>query len=417
MQNLKIFLVAAVILLAPPTLAQSNKAKPKQGASAASGASKNAAASAIAPNSQVNLPGAPPVSIAARSWLLLDVTTGQTLAAYEPDVKVEPASLTKLMTAYLAFSALKEKKLTLDARPPVSPLAYKAEGSRMFVDPAKPATVEELLNGMIVQSGNDASIVLAEAVAGSEQVFSELMNKEAKRLGMKNSQYRNATGLPHPEHYATANDLAILTRRLITDHPTFYSLYSSKDYTYNNIKQPNRNRLLLIDPTVDGVKTGHTDAAGYCLITSAKRDAVGGGLPRRLIAVVLGAASESARVIESQKLLNFGFQNFDALKLYSKGQVVANYPVWKGKANEVVASFDQDVLITVAKGQNDKIKADIERIETLVAPIAAGQRLGTLKIKLNDKVLLERPVIAQAAIEEAGFFGRQYDAIRMMLKK
>ena len=416
MQIIKFCLVATLMLAAPPLLAQGSKTKSKQ-AAAAGGKNVTTAASAVAPNSQVNLPGAPPVSIAARSWLLVDVTTGQTLAAYEPDIKVEPASLTKLMTAYLAFAALKEKKLTLDARPPVSPLAYKAEGSRMFVDPAKPATVEELLNGMIVQSGNDASIILAEAVGGSEQVFSELMNKEAKRLGMKNSQYRNATGLPHPEHYTSAGDLAILTRRLIADHPTFYSLYSTKEYTYNNIKQPNRNRLLLIDPTVDGVKTGHTDAAGWCLITSAKRDAVGAGLPRRLIAVILGAASESARVIESQKLLNFGFQNFDALKLYSKGQTLANYPVWKGKSNEVVASFDQDVVITVAKGQSDKIKADIDRIETLVAPIAAGQRLGTLKIKLNDKVLLERPVVAQAAIEEAGFFGRQYDAIRMMLKK
>lgn len=392
--------------------AKNNKAKAAAPATAAT-----ASAGAAATASQVNLPGAPSIALAARSWLLLDATTGQTLAAYEPNTKVEPASLTKIMTAYLAFSAIKDKKLAPDARPPVSPLAWKAEGSRMFVDPAKPASVDELLQGMIVQSGNDASIILAEAVAGSEGSFAELMNKEAARLGMKNTQYRNSTGLPHPEHYATANDLALLTRRLINDHPNFYPLYSTKEYTYNNIKQPNRNRLLFIDPTVDGVKTGHTDAAGYCLIASSKRDQPNGGVSRRLISVVLGASSESARAIESQKLLNYGFQNFDAVRLYTKGQAVGTYEVWKGKANELAAGFDQDVVLTVAKGQADKIKADVERVSPLIAPIQAGQRIGTLRVKLDDKLLLERPVLAQAAVAEAGIFGRTYDTIRLWIKR
>lgn len=402
-------LCGGLLCLAAPALAQANKSKGKPAPAATP--------IAAATNSQINLPGAPSIALAARSWLLVDATTGQTLAGYEPDSKVEPASLTKLMTAYLTFSALKEKKLTLDVRPPVSPVAYKAEGSRMFVDPAKPATVEELLHGMIVQSGNDASIILAEAVAGSEGSFAELMNKEAARIGMKGTKYRNSTGLPDAQHFATASDLAILARRLIVDHPTFYPLYSTKEYSYNNIKQPNRNRLLFIDPTVDGLKTGHTEAAGYCLIASSSRDQPNGGGPRRLISVVLGAASESARAIESQKLLNYGFQNFDAIKLYSKGQTLATYEVWKGKTAELKAGFDQDVMITVAKGQSDKVKADVERVQPLIAPITAGQRIGTIRVKLDDKVLLERPLLAQAGVEEAGIFGRAYDSIRMMLKR
>ncbi len=415
--SLAFALTAGIVVSPSEVLAQTSKAKPKAGTSGSATANSAPTSAPSATSSQINLPGAPSISLAARSWLLVDVTTGQTLAAYEPDLKVEPASLTKLMTAYLTFSALKEKKLTLDARPAVTPVAYKAEGSRMFVDPAKPATIEELLQGMIIQSGNDASIILAEAVAGSEGSFAELMNKEAARLGMKNTQYRNSTGLPNAQHYGTANDLAILSRRLITDHPTFYALYSNKEYTYNNIKQPNRNRLLFIDPSVDGLKTGHTDAAGYCLIASSKRDQPNGGQSRRLLTVVLGAASESSRAIESQKLLNYGFQNFDAVKLYGKGQAVGTYEVWKGKTAELKAGFDQDVMITVAKGQSDKIKADIERVQPLIAPIAAGQKIGVLRVKLADKVLLERPLLAQAAIEEAGILGRLYDSVRLMMKR
>jgi D-alanyl-D-alanine carboxypeptidase (penicillin-binding protein 5/6) len=357
-------------------------------------------------------------TLAARSWLLLDGSSGQTLGAYEPDLKIEPASLTKLMSAYLVFAAVKEKKLALDLRPPVSTPAYKAIGSRMFVDPAKPATVEELINGMIVQSGNDATMILAEAVSGSEEAFAALMNREAQKMGLKNTQFRNSTGLPDAQHYSTARDLSILGMRLIEDFPEYYARYYSKrDYTFNNIRQPNRNRLLAIDPTVDGVKTGHTDAAGYCLIASARREQPGAGFTRRLLSVVLGTASESARAIESQKLLNFGFQSFDAVPVFRKGQAAGTYPVWKGQAREVQAGFDQDVVVTVPKGQAEKLKADIERVTPLVAPLAQGQRIGTLRVRLDDKVLVERPVLALATIEEAGLFGRLWDGVRLWFAK
>ncbi|MGD9942634.1 MAG: D-alanyl-D-alanine carboxypeptidase family protein [Burkholderiaceae bacterium] len=358
-----------------------------------------------------------PPSIAARSWLLLDATTGQVLAAHEPEMKVEPASLTKLMTAHLVFKAIEDKRLALEQRPMVSPLAYKAIGSRMFVDPAKPATVEELLNGVIVQSGNDASIVLAEAVAGTEEAFAQQMNAEAQRLGMRSTQFRNSTGLPDPQHYTTAQDLSLLAMRLIADHPQFYPLYSKREFTFNNIRQPNRNRLLAIDPSVDGLKTGHTEAAGYCLIASARRDQPGAGFARRLISVVLGASSETSRAIESQKLLNYGFQNFDTVRLYAKDQPSGNYEVWKGRANSVAGGFDSEVLVTVPRGQADKVKAEIERVQPLVAPIAQGQRIGTLRVRLDDRLIVERPLLATAAVEQAGWIGRTWDGVRLMFAK
>jgi len=358
-----------------------------------------------------------PPTIAARSWLLLDASSGQVLAAHEPDMKIEPASLTKVMTAYLAFAALKEKRLAADQRPAVSQAAYKAGGSRMFVDPREPATVEQLLNGMIVQSGNDASIVLAEVLAGTEETFAQQMNREAQRLGMRSTQFRNATGLPDPEHFSTARDMAALAARLIADFPEYYPLYSKREYTYNNIRQPNRNRLLAVDPSVDGMKTGHTEAAGYCLIASAHRKQPGLDGDRRLISVVIGANSEASRAIESQKLLNYGFQNFDAVRVYAKGQPAGNYQVWKGTVDAVGGGFDTDLVVTVPRGQADKVKAEIERVQPLVAPIAQGQRIGTLRVKVEDKVLVERPLLALAAIEPAGWFGRTWDGLRMMLSK
>ncbi len=360
----------------------------------------------------------PPPTLAARSSLLLDMSSGQTLAASDADTKIEPASLTKLMTAYLVFAALRDKKLTLDQRPPVSAPAYKAIGSRMFVEPARPATVDELLHGMIVQSGNDASIVLAEAVAGTEAGFAELMNREAARIGMKNTRFRNATGLPDPAHYTTARDLGLLAVRLIEDFPQDYAkYYSLKEYTYNKIRQPNRNRLLFLDPSVDGVKTGHTDAAGYCLIASSRREQAGAGFHRRLLSVVTGTASESARAIESQKLLNYGFQNFEAVKVLTAGQPLGKYQVWKGAANEVSAGFEQDVFVTVAKGQAGAIKAEVERVQPLIAPVTRGQRIGTMRVKLGDQVLAERPVLALAAVDQAGLFGRAWDTIRLWMSK
>ncbi len=360
----------------------------------------------------------PPPTLAARSSLLLDMSSGQTLAASDADTKIEPASLTKLMTAYLVFAALRDKKLTLDQRPPVSAPAYKAIGSRMFVEPARPATVDELLHGMIVQSGNDASIVLAEAVAGTEAGFAELMNREAARIGMKNTRFRNATGLPDPAHYTTARDLGLLAVRLIEDFPQDYAkYYSLKEYTYNKIRQPNRNRLLFLDPSVDGVKTGHTDAAGYCLIASSRREQAGAGFHRRLLSVVTGTASESARAIESQKLLNYGFQNFEAVKVLTAGQPLGKYQVWKGAENEVSAGFEQDVFVTVAKGQAGAIKAEVERVQPLIAPVTRGQRIGTMRVKLGDQVLAERPVLALAAVDQAGLFGRAWDTIRLWMSK
>ena len=367
--------------------------------------------------SQASLAQVAAPSIAARSWLLLDATTGQVLAAQDPDARIEPASLTKVMTAYLAFNALKEKRLSPEQRPPVSQAAYKAIGSRMFVDPLKPATVEELLSGMIVQSGNDASIVLAEALAGSEETFAQQMNREAQRIGLRNTQFRNATGLPDPEHYTTARDLATLAARLIAEHPDYYPLFSRREYTYNNIRQPNRNRLLAIDPSVDGMKTGHTEAAGYCLIASAHRKQPGLDGERRLISVVVGTSSEAARAIESQKLLNYGFQNFDAVRIYANGQPAGQYEVWKGKAATVAGGFDRELVVTVPRGQTDKVKAEIERVQPLVAPIAQGQRIGMLRVRVDDKVLLERPLVALGAVEPAGWLGRTWDGLRLMLAK
>ena len=354
--------------------------------------------------------------IAARSWFLVDMTTHTVLYSQLPDERVEPASLTKLMTAYVVFDALKQKRLSLTHRPPVSTVAHKAIGSRMFLEPKSPATVEELLNGLIVQSGNDAAIVLAEAVGGSEAQFAEVMNGEAKRIGMTNTRFVNASGLPHPDHYSTPRDLALLAMRVIEDHPDYYKLYSQKDYTYNKIKQPNRNRLLFTDPTVDGFKTGHTDAAGYCLISSARREQPGTGFSRRILSVLIGASSENSRAIESQKLLNYGFQNFDAVQLYKKEAVVGSYQVWKGQLKEVKAGFPEDVMVTVPKAQVSAVKGEIERTEPLVAPIAVGQKIGTLRVRLGTSTLAERPVVALEAVEPAGFFVRAWDTMRLWIK-
>ncbi|MFO1197295.1 MAG: D-alanyl-D-alanine carboxypeptidase family protein [Burkholderiaceae bacterium] len=356
-------------------------------------------------------------ALAARSWLLVDVTSGQVLAANDADARVEPASLTKLMTAYVVFGALREKRIAPELRPPVSQRAWKAIGSRMFIDPARPASVDELLRGMIIQSGNDASIALAEAVAGSEDAFAQLMNREAQRMGLANTQFRNSTGLPDPQHYSSARDLATLTARLIADFPENYALYSHKEYTYNGIRQPNRNRLLFLDPSVDGVKTGHTDAAGFCLIASSRRPQPGADFQRRLLSVVLGAGTEAARAIESQKLLNFGFQNFDAMKLFGKAVPAGTYPLWKGTADQVQAGFDADVVVTVPKGQASSVKAEIERVQPLVAPIVQGQRIGTLRVRLGERVLAERPVLALAGVEQAGLLGRAWDTIRLWMNK
>lgn len=358
----------------------------------------------------------PPPIIAAKSWLLLDATSGQVLGAQEANTRMEPASLVKIMTAYLAFSAIKEKRLDMNQMVNVSVQAWKVDrsSSKMFIDPATPVKINDLLYGLIVQSGNDAAVALAEAVAGTEDAFVNLMNREAERIGMKSTRFANSHGLPHPDNYSTAHDLSILASRLITDHPDSYKIYSTKDYTYNKIKQPNRNRLLWLDPTVDGMKTGHTAAAGYCLIASAKRP--NGSGDRRLISVVLGTTSDAMRAQESQKLLNWGFQNFDTVKLYAKGQAVDTPQVWKGSQNQVKIGFNHDVYVTVPKGVADKMKPVLERNDPLVAPVAQNSRIGTLKMVVDGKPLTELPVLALEQVNQATIFGRAWDSMRLWMK-
>lgn len=350
----------------------------------------------------------PPPSMAVKSYVLLDVNSNNIIAEQGADMKVEPASLTKVMTAYLVFKALQNGHLKTDQTLPVSTAAWKAEGSRMFIEPNKPVTVEELIHGVIIQSGNDASIALAEGVAGSEEVFAQLMTKEAKRIGMNNTNFVNSTGLPDPAHYTTAHDLALLAAALIQDFPEQYKrLYSVKEYTYNNITQPNRNRLLWLDPHVDGIKTGHTEAAGYCLMTSAKRDST------RLISVVLGAASESARATESQKLLNYGFQFYESHLVYKAGQAINQLKVWKGKDNLLAATVAENLYITLPKGEYSRVKATLTSKQPLIAPISAGQEVGSIEFTLDGKVIDKQKLVAIKDVSIAGFFGRLWDTIRL----
>ena len=351
------------------------------------------------------LPQAP--AVAARSWLLLDYATGQSLAAYNAEERIEPASLTKLMTAYLTFSALRQKSLKPEQTVPVSGRAWKTQGSRMFIEPNKPVSVDELLHGMIVQSGNDACVALAEAVAGSEEAFAQMMNREAQRLGLAHTHFTNATGLSDPQHYSTAHDLALLAAAMIRDFPEHYPLYAQKDYSYNRITQANRNRLLWLDPTVDGVKTGHTENAGYCLVASGKRGS------RRLISVVMGAASDAVRAQESQKLLNFGFQFFDAVRLYAKDQPVSQLRVWKGAQNTVGAGFLDDFTLSLPKGMADKVKASLVSQQPLLAPVQKGQRIATLQLALDGKPYGDYAVVALEGVPVAGMFGRAWDSLRL----
>jgi len=354
---------------------------------------------------------APPPSLAVKAYLLKDFNSGNVIATLNSDMRVEPASLTKIMTAYLSFKALKNGHLQLTQTLPVSEIAWKVEGSKMFIEPNKPVTVDELLHGMIIQSGNDASIALAEGIASTESQFAEMMNKEAQRLGMKNTHYMNATGLPDPQHYTTANDLSILATALIRDFPDEYKrLYSVKEYTYNKITQPNRNRLLWLDPNVDGMKTGHTESAGFCLISSAKRDGV------RRISVVLGAPTDSARATESQKLLNYGFQYFDSTLVYKQGQSISQLKVWKGNENQLASTVANDLYLTLPKGQYTNVKAVISSTQPLIAPIKKGQVIGNVKFTLNGKIIDKRTLVAAKSIDGAGILGRAWDSIKLLLQ-
>lgn len=350
---------------------------------------------------------APPPPVAARAWLLYDYGSAQVLAASHEHDRVEPASLTKLMTAYLTFAALKQGTLKINQVVPVSEKAWKTQGSRMFIEMDRPVTVDELLRGVIVQSGNDACIALAEVIAGSEENFAQMMNREAQRLGLTQTQFRNATGLPDPQHYSTAHDLALLASALIRDFPEYYPLYSIKEYRYNNITQPNRNRLLHSDPHVDGFKTGHTESAGYCLVASARRE------NRRLISVVLGTASDAARASESARLLDYGFRQFDYVRVYAGGQAVARLPVYKGAARDVKAGFARDFMLPVPKGQAGQLKVQMVSRQPLLAPVAAGQTVATLKLALGERPLGDYPLGALEAVPAAGVLGQAWDTLRL----
>jgi serine-type D-Ala-D-Ala carboxypeptidase (penicillin-binding protein 5/6) len=359
-----------------------------------------------------------PPEIAARSYLLLDVTANQVLAGRDVDASIEPASLTKLMTAYLVFDALRNKKVDLKQTLPVSEHAWRAPGSRMFIDPKMQVPVDDLLKGMIVQSGNDATVALAEGVGGTYEHFIQLMNDQAKSMGLKATGYRNPQGLTEAGHSTTARDLSVLATRLIQDFPEYLPYYSIKKYRYQGTptaNDTNRNMLLFRDPTVDGLKTGHTDAAGYCLIATAKRDFPNLGA-RRLLAIVLGSTSETARANEAQKLLNWGYTAFDGIKLFDANQPVATPEVWKGSEKTVKLGRTQAVVVAVPAGTAGRIKTQVARPDPLVAPLNKGQQVGTLKISSGDQPLLDVPLFALETVEQAGVFGRAWDSLRLWIK-
>lgn len=346
----------------------------------------------------------------ARAYLLYDFTSNQVLVNHNGTERLEPASLTKLMTAYITFSSIRQKSLALDKSilPTATAITPQGEESRMFLEVTKPVTVAELLRGLIIQSGNDAARVLAETISGSEVAFAARMNQEAQRLGMKNTHFVNATGLPSPQHYSSANDLAMLAAAIVRDFPEHYQIYGERSFFYNNINQFNRNRLLWMDPFVDGMKTGHTDTAGFCLVSSAKRD------NRRLIAVVLGTDSDSARAIESQKLLNYGFQSFETVRLFNKNQTISHLRIWKGTEKYLDISFQQDLTVTIPRGLQPNLRASVEILQPLMAPVSAEQRIGTLKLYLSDKPYLDYPLIAHRNIPLANVFARGWDTIRLL---
>jgi D-alanyl-D-alanine carboxypeptidase (penicillin-binding protein 5/6) len=351
------------------------------------------------------------LALSSRSYLLVDFQSRQILAARNPNERVEPASLTKLMTAYVVFDALRQKRITLAQPFNVSEKAWHAPGARMFLMVGESVTVEALLNGMIVQSGNDAAIALAEGVAGTEGAFVDTMNREAVRLGLKNSHFVNATGLPIAQHYSTASDLATLSRATIEEFPQYFPMYKVREYRHNNITQYNRNLLLGRDPFVDGLKTGYTESAGFCMIATAQRK------DRRLIAVVLNASSENGRAVDAQKLLNYGFEAFDTVKLYAGGQPIHPLPIWKGNSNELQAGLPNDYFVTLPKGFSDRLKATLESMQPLMAPIRAGDRVGTLRLTFDGKPFAEQNVVALENVGIANLFIRSWHSLRLLYRE
>ncbi|HEV7576034.1 MAG TPA: D-alanyl-D-alanine carboxypeptidase family protein [Caldimonas sp.] len=366
-----------------------------------------------------------PPEVAAKSFIVLDLTTRQTLAEREADAAADPASLTKLMTAYIVFQALREKKLTLEQTLPVSKLAWserKGGGSLMFIDTTMTPKVDELLKGLIVQSGNDAAVALAEAVGGSVDVFVAMMNRQAQAWGLKNTAFKNVTGLTEPGHRSTARDMGVIAAHIISDFPEYFPYYSIKDYKYNNIAQPNRNLLLRRDPTVDGMKTGYTESAGYCLLATAQREfpnlgAAGGAGKRRIMTVVLNTTSMEARASESQKLLNWGFQAFDTMRLFDDGKAIVTPQVWKGKANVARLGAAGAVFVSVPRGEGAKLQTKIERSDPLVAPLAKGQRVGRILVATAAGTpIADVPLVVMEPVEQSGIFGRAWDALRLWIK-
>jgi len=365
---------------------------------------------------QSSAPEAP--EIAAKAYLLLDVTANQILASRDLDMPVEPASLTKLMSAYLVFDALKSKKIDMKQTLSVSERAWKMPGSRMFIDPKMKVPVEDLVKGMIVQSGNDATMALAEGVGGTAERFVQMMNEQAKVLGMNSTSYKNPEGLTEAGHMTTTRDLGTLAIRLMNDFPDYVGTYAIKKYRYPGTpaaNENNRNLLLFKDPTVDGLKTGHTNAAGYCLVATAKRDFPNVG-PRRLMAIVLGTSSEIARANEAQKLLNWGYTAFEAVKLFDAGQAVATPAIWKGKASTVKLGRSNALVVAVPTGSAAQIKTQLARPDPLVAPVTKGQTIGSLKVFRGEQLWVDMPLQALDAVEQAGVFGRAWDALRLWIK-
>lgn len=345
--------------------------------------------------------------LAAKSYVLMDATSGQILVEHNGDERLPPASLTKLMTAYIATKEIQNEQITEQDMVTVSEKAWRTGGSRMFIDVGKQVSVDDLLHGIIIQSGNDASVAIAEHIAGSEEAFSSMMNAAAVRLQLDNTHFRNATGLPAEGHYSTAYDMAKLARAIIFEDPEHYEIYAQKEFLWNGIKQPNRNLLLWRDKTVDGLKTGHTDEAGYCLVASAVRDDM------RLISVVFGASSEAARAAETQKLLTYGFRFFETKTFYQKGVELAESKVWKGEESKVKVGLAEDLTLTLPRGQVQKIAATMVLDESVIAPVTAGESLGVVEVRLGDEVLHTADLVALQDVPEGGFFSRILDSIRM----
>ena len=382
-------LVSAAVLLVPAALAQTPQPQPQ-------------------PQPQASAPLIPPApTVAASSYLLIDADSGKVLTEHNADTPLPPASLTKMMTSYIASMEILKGQLREEDEVLVSEKAWRMGGSKMFIEVGNRVRVIDLLRGVIIQSGNDASVALAEHIAGSEESFADLMNSHARRLGMNNTHFENATGLPGENHVSSARDMAIMAKAIIEDDPQHYAIYKEKEFVWNGIRQPNRNLMLWRDNTVDGLKTGHTDEAGYCLVASAKRDGM------RLISVVMGTASEQARAAETQKLLTWGFRFFETRHFYQPDQVVSTARVWAGAQNQVGVGLAEGLVLTLPKGQADKLEATVTLDSTIKAPIARGDVLGQVEVKLGEDVVHTGPLVALADVESAGLFGRLWDSIRL----